>query len=77
MEWANRKQRLSVGYAGPLLLDIGCTYVGYAPLFVPLFLAGLLRSGLPQLASLVIGHLGVLMLAMWLAYYPEQNLVGE
>lgn len=77
MEWANRKKRLSPQYLGPLLVDIGSTYIGFAPLLVPLFRRALTRATLPDLAAEVVAHLGVVLLAWWFAYYPEQNLVKE
>lgn len=75
MEWANRKRRLSPHYIGPLLLDLGSTYIGFAPLLVPIFAAGLLRAGLSASVGTVIAHAGVILLAIWFAYYPEQHLV--
>jgi len=77
MEWANRKYRLSPQYLGPLLLDIGSTYVGFAPLLVPVFERGLIRATLPPLVTQVVAHLAVVVLAWWFAYYPEQNLIRE
>jgi len=77
MEWANRKKRTSPQYLGPLLLDIGSTYVGFAPLLVPMFQKGLERATLPMIAAQVIAHFAVVVLAWWFAYYPEQNLVRE
>lgn len=77
MEWANRKRRLTPQYLGPLALDIGSTYIGFAPLLVPSFKSGLLRAGLPDTVGLVIAHLGVVLLAIWFAYYPEQTLVDD
>lgn len=77
MEWANRKQRTSPQYLGPLLLDIGSTYIGFAPLLAPIFQRGLERATLPAAAAQIIAHLAVVMLAWWFAYYPEQNLVRE
>jgi hypothetical protein len=77
MEWANRKHRYSPKYLGPLTLDIGSTYIGYAPLLIPAFRAGLARAGLPELVTLIIANIGVVLLALWVAYYPEQNLIEE
>jgi hypothetical protein len=77
MEWANRKKRLSPQYLGPLLIDIGSTYIGFAPLLVPIFQRGLQRALLPLLAAQIIAHIAVVVLAWWFAYYPEQNLVKE
>lgn len=75
MEWSNRKRRLSPQYIGPLLLDLGSTYIGFAPLLAPIFIGGLTRAGLPSTAGAIVAHAGVIMLAIWFAYYPEQNLV--
>ena len=77
MEWANRKRRGSPQYLGPLVLDIGSTYIGFAPLLVPVFQRGLERATLPQLVAQIVAHLAVVILAWWFAYYPEQNLVRE
>lgn len=77
MEWANRKNRLSPQYIGPLLIDIGSTYIGFAPLLVPVFARALSRATLPDTIAQVIAHIGVVVLAWWFAYYPEQNLVKE
>ena len=77
MEWANRRNHLSPQYLGPLLLDVGSTYVGFAPIFAPLFLRGLERATLPSSMAQVIAHLAVVLMAWWFAYYPEQNLVRE
>lgn len=77
MEWANRKNRLSPQYIGPLLIDIGSTYIGFAPLLVPVFTRALSRATLPDTIAQVIAHIGVVVLAWWFAYYPEQNLVKE
>src|SRR5215213_7254684 len=75
MEWANRKHRFSIQYLGPLTIDLGSTYIGFAPLLAPAFIKGLLSAGLPQLVATILAHAGVVMLALWFAYYPEQNLV--
>jgi hypothetical protein len=75
MEWANRKRRLSPKYLGPLVLDLGSTYIGFAPLLAPIFVGGLVRAGLGDTLAAIIAHAGVILLAIWLAYYPEQNLV--
>ena len=77
MEWANRKRRTTPQYLGPLLLDIGSTYIGFAPLLAPTFQKALERATLPQLAAQLIAHTAVVLLAWWFAYYPEQNLVRE
>lgn len=77
MEWANRHHRTSPKYLGPLLLDIGSTYVGLAPLLVPIFQRGLTRATLPEPAAQGIAHIAVVVLAWWFAYYPEQNLVKD
>lgn len=77
MEWANRKRRLTPHYLGPLMLDIGSTYIGFAPLLVPNFQRGLLQAGLPTQIGMVVAHAGVVMLAIWFAYYPEQTLVDD
>lgn len=77
MEWANRMHRSNPKYLGPLLIDIGSSYVGFAPLLVPVFQKALERATLPTLAAQVIAHVGVVVLAWWFAYYPEQNLVKE
>ncbi len=77
MEWANRKKRTSPQYLGPLLVDIGSTYIGFAPLLVPIFQRGLSRATLPLPAAQIVAHTGVVVLAWWFAYYPEQNLVKE
>ncbi len=77
LEWANRKHRFSIKYLGPLTLDVGSTYIGFAPLLVPLFSRGLDRAQLPHSLSLIIAHAGVVILALWFAYYPEQNLIEE
>jgi hypothetical protein len=77
MEWANRKRRFSIQYLGPLTIDVGSTYIGFAPLLVPRFSSGLSRAGLPELVTTILAHAGVVMLALWFAYYPEQNLVAE
>lgn len=75
MEWANRKRRFTPQYLGPLAIDLGSTYIGFAPLLAPIFAGGLARAGLGDTLARVIAHAGVVMLAIWLAYYPEQNLV--
>jgi hypothetical protein len=77
MEWSNRKRRFSVQYLGPLTLDVGSTYIGFAPLLAPIFHGGLSRAGLPSPINTIIAHAGVVMLALWFAYYPEQNLMEE
>lgn len=77
MEWANRKRRLSIQYIGPLVIDLGSTYIGFAPLLVPPFSRGLKSAGLPETVSLVLAHIGVVLLALWFAYYPEQTLIDD
>ena len=77
MEWANRKRRVSIQYIGPLMIDLAGTYVGFAALLVPVFTRALQRATLPELVATIVAHLGVVLLALWFAYYPETNLVKE
>ncbi len=77
MEWANRKRRWTPHYLGPLTLDVGSTYIGFAPILVPVFLRGLTRAQLPDSVALIAAHCAVIALAWWTAYYPETNLVKE
>lgn len=77
MEWANRKKRLSPGYIGPLLLDIGSTYIGFATLLVPFFVRALERTTLSSVAAQVMAHGAVIVLSWWFAFYPELNLVED
>jgi hypothetical protein len=77
MEWANRRKRFSPQYLGPLAIDVGSTYLGFAPLLVPVFVTGLQRAKLGELISAITAHFAVVLLAWWFAYYPEQNLVEE
>lgn len=77
MEWANRSEKLTPKYIGPLLVDIGSTYIGFAPLIVPIFKRALLKATLSELIAEIIAHVAVAVLAWWFAYYPEQNLVKE
>ena len=77
MEWANRKNRFSIKYLTPLVIDVGSSYIGFGQLLIPTFTQGLARAGLPELASTVAAHAGVVLVALWLAYYPEQNLIEE
>lgn len=76
-EWANRKRRLDPRYLAPLALDIGTTYVGFAPLLVPIFTAALARAGLPVGVAQFGAHAGVILIAAWFAYYPETTLVKD
>src|SRR5437868_4347998 len=77
MEWANHKRKGSPQYLAPLILDIASTYVGFTPLLIPIFEKALLHATLPTLAAQIIAHIGVVILAWWVAYYPEQNLIEE
>jgi hypothetical protein len=75
LEWGYRKHRSDPRYFVPLLFDIGGTYMGYAPLLVALFAAGLARAGMAGALAGFLGHIGVVLLAVLAAYYPEQTLV--
>lgn len=77
MEWANRKNRLSPRYIGPLLIDVGSTYIGFAPLLIPVLVRALSRTTMPASAAQVVAHVAVIVVAWWLAYYPETNLIRE
>jgi hypothetical protein len=77
MEWANRKRRHSPRYFVPLILDVGSTYIGFAPLIAPFFRDGLARAGLPDPLPSLLAHAGVILLSLWFAYYPEQNLIED
>jgi hypothetical protein len=77
LEWGYRKHRSDPRYFVPLLFDIGGTYIGYAPLLAALFAAGLARAGMADALAGAIGHIGVVLLAVLTAYYPEQTLVDN
>ena len=77
MEWGNRRQRWSMQYLGPLTLDVISTYIGFAPVLIPIFERGLSRATLPAAGALAAAHLAVIALSLWASIYPEQNLVEE
>lgn len=76
-QWGFRKRRTDPRYFVPFLLDVAATYIGYAVLLVPLFTAAFERTGLPAPFPTVLAHAGVLLLSIFAAYYPEQNLVDD
>jgi len=76
-EWANRKRRLDPRYLAPLALDIGTTYIGFAPLFLPTFTTALDTAGMPASAAQIGAHVGIILIAVWFAYYPEVTLIKD
>ena len=77
LEWGFRKRRSDPRYFVPLIFDFGGTYLGYAPLLVPFLANGFTRAGIGGIAATIIGHIGVALLSILAAYYPEQNLIDE
>lgn len=76
-EWGFRKRRLDPRYFAPFLLDVAGTYIGYSLLLVPAFTTAFVRTGLPEPGPALLAHLGVVLLSVFAAYYPEQNLVDD
>ena len=77
MQWANRNERHSPKYLAPVAIDIAATYVGYAMLLIPIFQTALRNAMLPEDVASILAHAGVVIVAIWAAVYPEQNLVEE
>lgn len=77
MEWGSRRQRFSLRYGFPFLIDVVGTYIGYAALFVPLLVAGFVAGRMSAVLALVIAHLIVLVGSAFVAYWPEMNLVED
>ena len=76
-QWGFRKRRTDPRYFVPFLLDVAATYIGYSILLIPPFTAAFERTGLPAPAPAILAHGGVILLSIFAAYYPEQNLVDD
>ncbi len=77
MEWGSRRKRFSLRYGFPFLIDVVGTYIGYAALFVPMLVAGFLTARMAPTLALVVSHIIVLVGSVFVAYWPEMNLVED
>ena len=76
-EWGFRKRRSDPRYFVPFVLDMAGTYIGFGIVLVAPFTTAFSRTGLSAPIPAIIAHCGVLLLAAFAAYYPEQNLVDD
>jgi hypothetical protein len=74
-EWGFHLHHTDPRYFVPFIADVIGTYIGFSILLVPIFTSAFKNTGLPDLACTALAHVGVILLSIFAAYYPEHNLV--